>query len=121
MVGTDRAVHTVVKDEHDRLVAGLACGAEFLDRHLEITVTGETHHGPVGVGGFRRNRGRQAVAHRAVLWRQQSSLGPVTEALVVPHREVAGAVGEDHIGRRVGLQPSHGFAHIEWARLRRDA
>ena len=52
-MGTDRAVHAVVEDEHDRLVAGLACGAEFLDRHLEITVTGETHHGPVGVGGFR--------------------------------------------------------------------
>ena len=25
----------------DQLVAGLACGAEFLDRHLEITVTGK--------------------------------------------------------------------------------
>ena len=88
---------------------------------MEITVTGETHHGSVGVGGLRSDRGRKAVAHRAVLWRQQSGLGSVTEALVVPDREVAGAVGEDHIGWCVGLQPSHGFAHVEWARLRWDA
>ena len=116
LVHADRAVHAVVDhDHHDRQLV-LDGGGELLAGHQEAAVAGEADHAALGLGELGRDRGGQAVAHRA---RGRGELGPeavIGEVAVGPDRVVARPVGEDAARRQPCCEAGHDLAELQPAR-----
>ena len=111
LVHADRAVATVVGDDHDHRGALLRGGAQLVHGHLQAAVAGHADHGAAGVGDLRRDGGGQAVAHRA---RGRRDLRPrplEAEIAMQERRIVTRAVGDDGVLGQVGRKPADHLLH----------
>ena len=66
LVHADRAVHLVVEHQHDRRDAMMERGGDLLPGHQEAAVADQADHHAIRIRDLRADRGRHAVAHRAV-------------------------------------------------------
>ena len=113
LVHADRPVHAVVDDDRDDGELLARRGRELLPGHQEVAVAGETDHDALGVDELRRDRGREAVAHRAAGRGELREVVLERPVAVPPHRVVAGAVGEDRVGRQPLAHRRDDLAEIE--------
>ena len=119
LMHADGAQHAVVDHDHDDRQIVLDGGGEFLPVHQETAVAGKGDDGALRVQALGRHGGRNAVPHRS---RGRRKLGvELGEAIVAmgPDGIVAGAIGEDGVGRQRRPQMGHHFAHLQITRVGR--
>ena len=114
----DRAVHAVVDQNHDDRQAVLNGGGEFLPVHQKIAVAGEADDRPFREQALRADRRRQAETHRAGRRAELLLDAAKAQEAADPDREIAGAVGEDSVGR-APPDREHDLAQLHPARIAR--
>ena len=113
LVHADGAVAAVVDDDHEQVGAVLRGGRQLLAVHQEIAVAGDADHRPVLEADRGGDRGGDAVAHGAAGRRELRRHRAVAPVAVPPAREIAGAVADDGVVRKLLAHRGDARAEVE--------
>ena len=118
LVHADRAVKPVIDDQRHERRAVLHCRRDFLSCHQEVAVAAQRDHVALRQGELGGERGRVAIAHRAVGRSELGAEALVAEVPVQPAGEVAGAAGDDRVLGKLRAEPLDHLAVLQLSRHR---
>ena len=101
----DRAVSTIVDDDHQHIRAILDRRCQFLPVHQEIAVTRHRHDLAIGITNCRRNGSGDTIAHRACGRGQLAHWPAIAPIPMPPATEIASAIADESIS---GQSFAHG-------------